>query len=82
MATIDPSEAQANAQALADSFAQQADADGSGYPGAPGDDPVGNGEENPGKRKFDGEADFAGAKRGSYNGPDTNGVSSTAHGLL
>ena len=75
MATIDPSEAQANAQALADSFAQQQDAPG--FAGAPGEEPAGVPDENPGKRKFDGEGEIAGAKRGSYNGPDTNGVSQT-----
>ena len=74
MAALDAGEAQANAQALADSFAQQEDGN-SGYPGAPGADPAG--EENPAKRKFDGQADFeeANRKRGSFNGPaDTNGV--------
>ena len=73
MASFNPHEAQANAQALADSFAAQ---EPDGFSGAPGDDQGGPGDENPAKRKYDGQEDFeeANRKRGSYTGPDTNGV--------
>ena len=76
MATIDPNEALANAQALAASFAQQ----------DPGEEPPSateqvpgeaDGDANPAKRKYEegAEDDEAMRKRSSFTTPpDTNGV--------
>ena len=75
MAGIDATEAMANAQALADSFAQQdpGDAPPSAQEQVPGEP---DGAANPAKRKLEDveEQDEAMRKRSSFTAPDTNGV--------
>ena len=75
MAGIDASEAMANAQALADSFAQQDPGDElpSAQEQVPGEP---DGGANPAKRKLEDveEQDEAMRKRSSFTAPDTNGV--------
>lgn len=78
MATIDPAAAAANAQALADSYAQAVTENS--FPVSSGADHAAEDESKTNKRKFDGIADEEEdvKKRPNYNGLETNGVGAAA----
>ena len=74
MSGIDPAAAAANAQALADSFAQAADEQA--YPVSSGAEHVAEDESQTNKRKFDGgeEEPEGVTKRPTYSGFDSSSV--------